>query len=360
MPKPYAVILAGGSGTRFWPASRPERPKQLLCIGPRSDRSLISETVRRIAPICPPDRIVIATNASLVEPTRRVLPDLPADAFLGEPIARNTAPCIGWATAVVRRKDPDAIVMVLPSDHYVGDEQAYLRTVEQAVESAASGVITTIGVNPTRPETGYGYIEVGEAISPDLRRALRFVEKPDRERAQEYLDSGRYVWNSGMFFFRASTMLKAIERYMPELASGLARIEAAHARGAEAERAETRAVFESAPSVSIDYGVMEKIDQLNVVCASFGWSDLGSWQTAWELAKKDEHGNAVPDDAVMIDARGNLVRLLGNAKPEKTVALVGVNDLCVIETEDALLVMPRERCQDVRLIVDELARRGSS
>lgn len=354
----YAVILAGGSGTRFWPASRRLLPKQLLAIGPDPSESLIAGTVRRIEAFCPKERVLIATGAHLLDATRRALPWLPDNAFLGEPVARNTAPCIGWASAVALRRDPDALVMVLPSDHHIADIPAYQRALRSALESARNGVITTIGIAPNRPETGYGYIEAGDPVADGVRKVARFVEKPNRERAQEYVASGRYFWNSGMFFFRARTMLDRIAEHMPELHAGLERIERAAEAGAEAEARVTREVFETAQSVSIDYGVMEKTSPLHVIPAEFGWSDLGSWQSAWELSPKDEAGNAGESSAVFIDARGNLARDLRTDGKSRTVALVGVNDLCVIETDDAVLVIPRERAQDVRLVVEHLQKKN--
>ncbi len=354
----YAVVLAGGSGTRFWPASRRARPKQLLPLAPGSKSALIADTVRRIRPLAPPERVVVATGRSLVEGTRRALPDVSPDGFLAEPVARNTAPCIAWAASIIHRKDPDALAMVLPSDHHIADEQRFLEVLGRALASAESGTITTVGIEPTRPDTGYGYIELGAELDSGLRRGLRFVEKPDRARAEEYLASGRYVWNSGMFFFRTRDMLRAVREHMPELHAGLERIEAAAARGPSEERAETERVFPELPALSIDVGVMEKLAAFNVVPGKFGWSDLGSWETAWELAPKDERGNVAHAQAVLVEANGNLLVDLRSDGRQRVIAAVGIDDLCIVETDDALLVIPRSRCQDVRLIVDELKRQG--
>ncbi|MCC6899024.1 MAG: mannose-1-phosphate guanylyltransferase [Polyangiaceae bacterium] len=356
IPHLYSVVLAGGSGTRFWPASRKSMPKQLLAIGPDPD-CLIAATVRRIETLCPPENTLIATGAHLLAATRRALAWLPDSSFLGEPVAKNTAPCIAWATWEVLARDPDAVIMVLPSDQHVGDPESFRRALTTAVETARGGVITTIGLEPTRPETGYGYIEAGGERGPGVRRVERFVEKPDRARAEQYLASGRHFWNSGMFFFRADAMASAVRRHLPDVAAALDAI--ATLPVGERARA-TASAFEAFPSVSIDYAVMEKADELAVVVASFGWSDLGSWETAWELADKDDRDNAAPPEAVLIEARGNLVRDLRSDGRRRVIALVGVEGLCVVETDDALLVLPREQAQDVRKVVEELQRRGSS
>jgi mannose-1-phosphate guanylyltransferase len=354
----YAVIMAGGAGTRFWPASRETRPKQLLPLAdPAGKESLLAATVRRIAPLVPPERVYIATGTKLVDATGRDLPRVPRANLLAEPVARNTAPCIGWATATIARANPDAIVMVLPSDHFITDEEGFRRVLATALEGARAGYMTTIGIVPTRPETGYGYIELGAAIGAELNAVARFVEKPDRARAEAYVAGGKHLWNAGMFFFRAKEMMSAIESCLPELAAGLAKIDAAAAKGDEAR--ELAATFPLLPSISIDHGVMEKATKLAVVPGSFGWNDLGSWESAWELAEKDAQGNALPASAVAIDARRNLVRdLTTGAGPKRVYALVGVSDLVVVETDDAVLVMPRERAQDVKAVVTELKTRG--
>jgi mannose-1-phosphate guanylyltransferase len=356
MRKVYAVIMAGGAGTRFWPASRSLRPKQLLPLAGGSEETLLAATVRRLAPLVTEERVVVVTGEHLAEATAKAVPGVPRSQILCEPAPRNTAPCIAWATATIARLDPDALVAVLPSDHFIADENEFRRVLELALESAESGRVTTVGIVPTRPETGYGYIEVGDAIAGTngAKSVARFVEKPDRARAEQFLAGKRHLWNAGMFVFRARDMAQLVEQHLPELASGVAKIDAAARGGNETET--VKAVFPTLPSVSIDHGVMEKAAGLAVVPGEFGWNDVGSWQSAWELGSPDAAGNSLSEGALAIDAKNNLVRTLGRGK--KVVALVGVNDLVVVETEDALLVIPRERAQDVRLVVDALKAAG--
>jgi mannose-1-phosphate guanylyltransferase len=345
----YAVVLAGGSGTRFWPASRKARPKQVMALGPGTDRSLIAETVRRLMPVVgDPGRVLVATGAHLMATTREALPFLPPSSFLGEPVAKNTAPCIGWATRRIAAIDPSAIVIVVPSDQHVADEGAFTRALEAAIASAREGVICTLGIEPTRPETGFGYIEVGEEVTAGVRQVARFVEKPTREKAEAYLASGRFLWNAGMFIYRADAMLAAIESALPELSQALDEL--------DDSEASVRRLFDRAPAVSIDVGVIEKTSPLHVVPANIGWSDLGSWQTAWELGDKDAAGNVVEPSTVTVEAEGNLVRDLSGSG--RVIALVGVRDLCVVDTGDALLIMPRECAQDVRRVVAALEAAG--
>src|SRR5688572_18301352 len=220
-PETYAVVLAGGSGTRFWPASRRPRPKQLLNIAPGKSESLIAGAVRRLAPLCPAERVFIATGEHLLAATRQALPQVPASGFLAEPMPRNTAPCIAWASLKVALKNPAAVVIVVSSDQHIENEPALLRALESAVAQAAAGHIVTLGILPTRPETGYGYLKQGAAAGPGVYAVERFVEKPDLETAKNYLNRGGYYWNAGIFVFRADVMLDAVSRHLPDLASGL-------------------------------------------------------------------------------------------------------------------------------------------
>ncbi|WP_437967567.1 sugar phosphate nucleotidyltransferase [Sorangium sp. So ce260] len=365
----HVLILAGGAGTRFWPASRAARPKQLLPLV--GGEPLIAATARRVLPLCAGgesagwERIWIATGQHLVAPTRAALPEVSERRLLVEPTPRNTAPCIGWAAATIARDDPEAVVVVLPSDHHIADVPRFLEVLQAAVASARGGAITTVGIRPTHPETGFGYIEAEEAAgagSAAPRRVLRFVEKPSRERAAEFVASGRFLWNAGMFIFRAGDMRAAIRAHLPALAEGLDEIDRAAALGAAAEEEAVLRVFPRLPAVSIDHGVMEHVDGLAVVPGDFGWSDLGSWQSAWELAEKDERGNSAPAGSVLVDAQGNhLVDLRargGGAPDDRVIALVGVEGLVVVETDDALLIVPRDRAQDVKHVVDALKARG--
>jgi mannose-1-phosphate guanylyltransferase len=343
LPHAWAVIMAGGAGTRFWPLSRRARPKQLLALA--GETSLLRDTVSRIAALIPPERVLVVTAAHLVKATRAELPEVPPENFLAEPAPRNTAPCVGWAAAWIRTRDPKAILAVLAADHFVADVPEYQHVVRAALTLAKSGSLVTLGMKPTRPETGYGYLKVGKKSEDGSHRVDEFVEKPDAKTARRYVKSGKYLWNSGQFFFTAGAVLGEIAQHLPALASGIAEL--------EAEGADVDAIFRQLPSISIDHGVMENAQDVRVIPSDFGWSDVGSWTTAWELGEKDTHDNATSGaDTVLEDARGNYVR----ARAGKIVALIGVEDLVVVDTEDALLIVPRARAQDVKLAVTALGK----
>lgn len=352
MQNVYAVIMAGGSGTRFWPLSRRVWPKQFLSLAEQNE-SLLQATVRRIQGLVPNDRIFIVTSERHSEATRQQLPDLPPENVLAEPAARNTAPCVAWAAAHVSALSPNAVMMVLPADPHIGDEAAYRELLTRACTAAADGGLVTIGVTPTRPETGYGYIEHGAELGNGVFKVQRFVEKPDLQRAQEFVKDKRFLWNSGMFFFRADKVLEEYERQLPDLYAFAVGYRAQET--ASVAHSYVIARYASLTSISIDHGIMEKAQDVRVVPGAFGWYDIGSWTTAWELAQKDADGNAVLAETSLVDAKNCYVR----ANPGKVVAVIGVEDLVVVDTEDALLIMPRERAQDVRRVVDDLTKRDA-
>ncbi len=350
MKHTYAVIMAGGVGSRFWPSSRAASPKQLLDLT-GCGSTMIASTVSRLQPDIPPERVIVVTGQVTLDAVAAALPMVPRENILAEPTGRNTAPCIGWAAVHVRQRDPEGVLAVMPSDHLVADTKRFLSSVRTAVETARDGAMVTFGITPDHPETGFGYIEMGDEMVDGVRGVVRFVEKPDLETAERYLAAGNFTWNSGMFFFSAEKILSEIGRQMPELKSGLDEIDAALTAGKEEEVLQR--VFPSLPSESIDYGIMEGAAGIRCVPVDFGWSDLGSWGAAYELSAKDESGSAVDADVVTVDMKNCLVR----APKDKLVAMVGVEDLIVVDTGDSLLVCRRERAQDVKKIVDELKAR---
>ena len=349
----HPVILTGGSGTRLWPLSRQARPKQFLAL--TGERSLLQQTVERVRGLrdCAPP-VVLGNNEHrfMVADQLHEIGVHPAAQLL-EPVARSTAPAIAVAALHVQKKDADAILLVLPSDHVVADEHAFRAAVLAAAHRAGEGHLVTFGIKPSEPNTGYGYIERAEALPGDghAYRIKRFVEKPDLESARAYVASGRYSWNSGMFVFKARRYLEELQRHAGEV---LAAAQAALAKAAhdlDFIRLD-KAAFEAAPSISIDYAVMERTDAGAVIEADFGWSDVGSWSTLWDIGRKDAAGNVVHGDALITATRDSLVWADG-----RLVATLGVKDLMVVETDDAVLVADRARAQDVRELVRALGER---
>ncbi len=340
-----AIILAGGSGTRFWPLSRKRRPKQLLAL--EGERSLLRETVDRLRPLVESASVWVCTTRGLAEDVRRELPDVPDGQILLEPEGRNTAPAIGWSVRSMPEEARRGVVVVLPSDHRVGDPVAFRDTLARAARAVKrDDRIMTLGVTPRWPETGYGYLELEEGSDDDgVRRVRRFVEKPDLQAAERYVASGSHLWNAGIFLFRGTTFLDVLGRLQPELARGLEEIAAAPTRVAE--------LYPRLPADSIDYAVMEKLDSIATLPLDCGWSDLGSWAALDEVLEPDERGNCERGDVLAVDADGNLL-----FADQGTIAVLGVRDLVVVRTGDSVLVMPKERSQEVKRIVQELASRG--
>ena len=321
---------------------------------PGDDRPLLQATIDRIAPLVPPERILIVTSVELEAATREVAASLPSENILAEPTGRNTAPCIGWAASHIRRRDPDGLLMVLPADHHIADSATFLDVMQQGLDACGSGALVTVGIRPSRPETGYGYLELGEETSrTNIFEARRFVEKPNRQRAEQFLAAGNFLWNSGMFFFSATAILDAMANHLPGLSSTLEQYDKAAKTGSENDL--VAKTYGELPSVSIDHGVMEKAERVLVIPGDFGWSDLGSWLTAWELATRDDCDNSISGPAITVDSSGNFVQ----TQAKKLVALVGVHDLVIVDTPDAILIVPRDRAQEVRTVVDALKARGS-
>jgi mannose-1-phosphate guanylyltransferase len=341
-----ALVLAGGSGTRFWPSSRRDRPKQLLALS--GERSLLQETVDRLQPLVPPERVWISTTAALRSAVAAQLPEVPSSQILTEPSARNTAPAIGWSLLSMPEEVRAGAVLVLPSDHRIADPAAF-----RAVLELATGVverepkIVSLGVVPSRPETGFGYLEMAEELggAAGLRRVRRFTEKPDRTTAERFVAGGEHLWNAGIFAFRGSVLLGGLERHAPELWQGLAELARSPGRAQE--------LYPQLQSISIDYAVMEKFEAMAALPLDCGWSDLGSWDALADFLPADGDGNFFHGGAVVVDGSRNIT-----FAEEGTIAVLGLSDLVVVRSGDAVLVARREDAQEVRRIVARLAATG--
>jgi len=358
------VILAGGSGTRFWPRSRRARAKQVLALD--GERSMIQQTVERLIPLAGLDSTWIVTNEYLAGEIADQLPGLPAAQILQEPVARNTAPACGLAAFLIERQNPEAVLGVFPSDHVIADEPRFLKALQKAIAVAAAGEnIVVLGIEPVRAETGYGYIETGDLTNDgSALHVRRFIEKPNQVRAEEFVAAGNYYWNSGMFLWSARTLANAVREHLPETAPLLETIAAAY--GTPQFDEVFQSLYPKCENISVDYAVLEPrsakgehISHLYCLPAEFGWNDLGSWASLYEYQletrmRGDVEGN-VPDSGghLAIDAANNYV-----FSPGKFVALVGVENLVVVDTEDALLIAHRDHSQDVGKIVKELSLTG--
>lgn len=350
----YAVIMAGGSGTRFWPLSRQDVPKQCLALG--TAHPLIVETSRRLSGLIREDQQYIVAGRRLKIQLENLFPAWSDKQFIWEPCARNTAPCIGLATLLIHQKDPNAILAVLPSDHHIGNQEAYLKALSLAAERAAQGELVTLGIKPDRAETGYGYIELDQPFTATNThlRVKRFVEKPNRETAENYLQGGRHLWNSGMFVFSAKRMLDDLARYQPQLYKGLQilRQEIDTPRFTEV----LDHTFPRLPSISIDYGVLEPCSEdsdgqpITVIPSDFGWNDVGSWEALRDYGEADQEGNVRSGRVLGVDTSGSIIQAHGPA-----VAVIGMTDVVVVSTDDAVLVCPRSEVQRVKEI-PQLAR----
>lgn len=348
--KTYGVIMAGGGGTRFWPLSRKQTPKQLLNL--TGKEIMVNEAIDRLAGVCLYDDIFIVTNKTQAEKMARVTQGrIRADHILAEPAARNTAACIGYAAAVIMKKYGDGVMVVTPSDAYVKDGAAFVCALKDAVHAAETGDgLVTVGITPTFPATGYGYIKYAD-VAGRVKPVERFVEKPCLEKAEEYIRNGGYCWNSGMFIWKASVILEKFKELLPDLYASLGEIAASF--GTDGESGTVELIYPTLRSVSIDYGIMEKSDKISVVPAEFGWNDVGSWDMMGVLHAPDGDGNVQVGDTLLIDTKNVTAYSDG-----KLVAAVGVENLIVVRTDDAVLVCAADRAQDVKLVTERLKKEG--
>jgi mannose-1-phosphate guanylyltransferase len=349
----HPVILAGGRGTRFWPLSRKRHAKQVLALDGES--TMIQQTVARLAPLTRERDLWIITNHDLQPVIGSQLPELRREQILAEPAARNTAPAIGLAAFVIERESPRAVIGMFPSDHVIGNDKRFRKDLDKALKIAAAGEnIVVMGVKPTRAETGYGYIETGEKAH-GVFRVRRFTEKPNSEKAREFLEHGNYLWNSGMFIWGAKTLANAIREHLPETAPYLEEIAASF--GTKKFESTFAKLYAKCENISVDYAVLEprsakgeRKSNLYCIPADFGWNDLGSWAALYEHARNGKSSNVVRStQAFALDADGNFVHA-----PKKFVAVVGVKDLVVVDTDDALLITTREHSQEVGKVVKHL------
>lgn len=349
----FAVIMAGGGGTRLWPKSRETNPKQLHALV--GEKPLVHAMTERMERIVGKDRVFVITGPNHAELINELMPLMSSRIFV-DPYRRDTAPCIGLAAVYLSRLDPNAVMMVSPADHFIGSEEKFAAVVKTAAELAEKGHVVTIGIKPTAPETGYGYIESGDLFATvngyDVYRVQRFVEKPDVETAKTYLAAGNFYWNSGMFAWSIPTILSLFEKHLPATYASLMRIRDALGTPDEAEIVDRE--YKSIEPISVDFGIMEKLRDILVIPGDFEWSDIGCWSTVFDISPKDADGNAVSGLHIGIDTRNCLILSSEN----RLVATIGIEDMVVIDTEDAVLVCPRDRAQEVKKIVDKIREAG--
>lgn len=349
----YAVILAGGSGTRLWPRSRVDLPKQFLNL--LDERTMLQEAVARVAPLVQIEQVFVITNREYLGLVQEQVPGLPRDNIILEISSKGTAPAIGLAAITLRRRDPGGVMAVLTADHVIHDCEQLRRALSCASRVTDEGYLVTLGIKASYPETGFGYIECGQLLrrSDDFRihRVARFTEKPDLRTAQDFVDSGRYVWNSGMFIWRIDAILGEMERQMPALYHQLEYI--ASALGSPYQEERLSEVWPQITKQTIDFGVMEHARQVAVIPVEIGWSDIGSWAALLDLLPAGDNGNVLRGRHALIDTRGSLID-----SPCRLVAAIGLEDMIVVDTPDVVLICPKSRAQDVRQIVDMLQRWG--
>ncbi|MEL7833245.1 mannose-1-phosphate guanylyltransferase [Fodinibius sp. Rm-B-1B1-1] len=351
----HAVIMAGGSGTRFWPRSTESRPKQFLNIF--GDRTMLQSTVDRITPLISADRVWIITNDRYVDLVKEQLPNIPANNIIGEPVGKNTAPCVAAAATLIQDQDPDGTMAVLPADHLIGKPKTFLSILKTAESKAQKeDALLTIGIEPDHPETGYGYIEFDKDSSElegehEIKKVNQFREKPDLKTAKEFIASGNFLWNSGMFVWKASTILQKFKEHLPTIYEQVKQLKPSV--GTKKQKAAIDTFYHGCTSISIDYGIMEQADSVFVVPGSFEWDDVGSWRAVYDLRDKDEDGNVIQTKmASTVDSNHNLIQ----SDSGKMIALVGVENLAVVETDNAILVCDLDNSQGVKKVVNKLRK----
>lgn len=345
-----AVIMAGGRGERFWPKSRNNRPKQFLSLTSDGE-TMIQKTVKRLSPLVSAEDIFIVTNAAYADLVNDQLPDVPRENILCEPCARNTAPCIAFAAAIIQKKYGDAMMLVLPSDHLIGYENIYIKTLQTAIRTAEEGNnLVTIGITPAYPETGYGYINFGKEAG-DAYEVERFVEKPDLPTAKKYLASGKYLWNSGMFVWKASAIMYNMKQFMPEIHDGAVRIGDSY--GTDSYEETLIKEFTAFTSESVDFGIMEKASDIYTIPGSFGWDDVGSWLAVERINETDDKKNYFDGDVIAVDSERTTV-----CGGKRLVAAIGTIDIVIVDTDDVLLVCSKNNTQDVKKVIAQLKEHG--
>ncbi len=346
MPTLYAVIMAGGRGERFWPLSTRKLPKPFIPL--LGSSSLIQNTVLRIQPIVPLERVLISIGPEHFEITRQQLPQIPSENFIVEPVGRDTAACLGFCALHIEQRDSEGIMLALPADHFVSDEPAYLNTLRKGLENLEGATGVVFGISPTRAETGYGYILAEKpAICTDAWPVVRFVEKPDASTARQYLASRSYFWNSGMFLWSNRTLLRLFEKHMPETYAGLCKLRSLLGKSDSA--AELIRIFSALPRISIDFGIMEKTSGLRLVPAQFVWDDIGNWASLERALPPDAHGNIAHGPQVSLESSGCIIY----AK-DGTVATFGVSDLVIVQAYGKVLVCSKEKAADLKRLVTAL------
>ena len=345
-----AVIMAGGRGERFWPKSRNNRPKQFLSLTSDGE-TMIQKTVKRLSPLVSAEDIFIVTNAAYADLVNDQLPDVPRENILCEPCARNTAPCIAFAATIIQKKYGDAMMLVLPSDHLIGYENIYIKTLQTAIRTAEEGNnLVTIGITPAYPETGYGYINFGKEAG-DAYEVERFVEKPDLPTAKKYLASGKYLWNSGMFVWKASAIMYNMKQFMPEIHDGAVRIGDSY--GTDSYDETLIKEFTAFTSESVDFGIMEKASDIYTIPGSFGWDDVGSWLAVERINETDDKKNYFDGDVIAVDSERTTV-----CGGKRLVAAIGTRDIVIVDTDDVLLVCSKNNTQDVKKVIAQLKEHG--